>query len=72
MTISITTFRITKLSIEGLIMTLSIHDTDYRNIATLCKYAECLILFIVMLNVIMLRVVMVNVLMLSVAVLSFV
>ncbi len=56
-----------KLNIKGLYVTLSISDT-VRNIAL--HYAECCILFIVMLSVIMLSVIMLSVIMLSVIMLS--
>jgi hypothetical protein len=42
------------------------------SILTLCHYAECRVLFIIMLNASMLKVVMLNVFMLSVAMLSVV
>jgi hypothetical protein len=60
MTLSMTTFSITPLSIIGLHETLSINNTQHNN-------AECRVLFITMLNVFMLSVVMLNVVMLSVA-----
>ncbi len=56
MTIGITTFSLTTLSAKGLYMTLSINDTQRDNSLPYadCSYAECNVLFIVMLNVIML------------------
>jgi hypothetical protein len=60
MTLSITTFSITSLSIKGLHETLSIINTQHNN-------AECRVLFVTKLNIFMLCVVMLNVVMLSVA-----
>jgi hypothetical protein len=54
-------------------VTLSINDTQHKqqlSITMLCLYAECCVLFNVMLNVIALSVVMLNVIMLSVVMLS--
>jgi hypothetical protein len=48
-------------------VTVSIHD---KSITMLCHYAECRILFIIMLNIIMLSVIMLSVIMLSVIMLS--
>ncbi len=70
---SATTFSIMTLSTKGLIMTLSIHDTQLKNTSNNadCSCAECRFLFIVTLNVNMLNVVMLNVIVLSVAVPCF-
>jgi hypothetical protein len=68
----------------GLVMTLSINDTQHRHSANSieCHYAECLyadchdylnvMLSVVRLNVVMLSVVMLNVIMLSVIMLNVV
>jgi hypothetical protein len=50
---------------RGLHVTIIINDTQYT---TLCRYGECHVLFIVMLNVVMLSDIMFNVVMLSVLV----
>jgi hypothetical protein len=55
-------FSLTTLSTNGFFATFSI--------TKLCHYAECCVLFIVMLNVIMLSVVMLNVIMLNVVTLK--
>ncbi len=55
----VTTFSIMTLCIKGLLVTLSINDTNHNNIE--CHYAECRDLFFVTLNVIMLSVIMLNV-----------
>jgi hypothetical protein len=58
MTFSITTFGIMTVFIKGLglYVTLSINDTKHNNAihCAKCRYAECSVLLIVMLNVIML------------------
>ncbi len=59
---SATTFVIPTLSLKGLHVTLSVSNS----ITTLCYYAECHVLFIIMLNVLMVSVIMLNVVMVSV------
>jgi hypothetical protein len=58
-TLSTTTFCIMTLSIRCLFVTLSINDS--LSVTMLYQYAECCVLFSIMLNVIMLNVVMLNV-----------
>ena len=63
-----TTLSITKHSIMGLFVTLSINDTQQNNLLhyAKCCYVECHILFIVMLSVVILIVIMLSAVMLSV------
>ncbi len=63
MTLSIMTFSITTQSAKGLEMTLrvSVSDTQHNNAlpCTDCRYAECRVLFTIMLSDVILNVVMV-------------
>jgi hypothetical protein len=73
MILSIATFSITTLWINGLCKTLSIYDTQHTNALhyTVCHYAVSM-LNVSMLNVSMLNVSMLNVSMLNASMLSFV
>jgi hypothetical protein len=64
MTLSITTLNMVTHGIKNLLATLGI--------ATLCHYAECQILFVVVLNVVMLSIMMLNAIILSVFMLNVV
>ncbi len=63
-TLIVTTFSITTISIKGFHVTLSI--------IILCHYAECRVLFTIMMNAVMLSVVMLSVVMLSIVMLNVV
>jgi hypothetical protein len=59
MTLSIKTFSLITLGVNGLFVTFSINDTQLTTLChyTECHYAKCHVLFIVMLSAVMLGVI---------------
>jgi hypothetical protein len=59
--LGIMTFSVTTLSIKGLFVTFRTFSITALSLKTLGHYAECHVLFIVMLNVVMISVIMIRV-----------